>query len=376
MATASGPHVGHMERAVHLARSARGTTSPNPSVGAIIVKDGVVLGEGWTSPPGGPHAEIVALGQAGPAAAGAVLYSTMEPCCIWGRTPPCTDAIVAAGISQVYAATIDPNPRVAGKGLEALRKSGIVVTCGTCEDQALEMYEAFAKHIRTGLPFVTAKFGASLDGKIATRTGSSRWVTGEASREHAHDLRRGCDAIMAGVNTIVVDNPQLTARWPDGALHSRQPLRVVLDSSGRTPPDASILSQPGETLIVTVDMPADRAAVLEAAGARVLTMPGTSDGQVDIPRLLEHLGKEGVVDLIVEGGGALLGSMFDADLVDKVTAYIAPLIIGGSSAPSPVGGRGAEDISQALRLTRTQVETLGEDLLITGYPSRPDQPGQ
>ena len=364
-----------MERAIHLARSARGTTSPNPSVGAVIVKDGVVLGEGWTSPPGGPHAEVVALEHAGAAATGAVLYSTMEPCCIWGRTPPCTDAIVAAGISEVHAASIDPNPRVSGRGLEQLRQSGIVVTCGTCEDQAMEMYEAFSKHVRTGLPFVTAKFAASLDGKIATRTGSSRWITGEAARWHAHDLRRGCDAIMVGVNTVVVDNPQLTARWPDGALHSRQPLRVVLDSSGRTPPEAAILAQPGETLIATVAMPPERAIALEAAGARVLTAPSNSDGQVDIPRLLEHLGQQGVVDLIVEGGGTLLGSMFDAGLADKVTAYIAPLIIGGSSAPSPVGGGGAEDISEALRLTRTRVETLGDDVLITGYPTQPDLPG-
>ncbi len=364
-----------MERAIHLARSARGTTSPNPSVGAVIVKNGMVVGEGWTSPPGGPHAEIVALQQAGPGAGGAVLYATLEPCCIWGRTPPCTDAIVAAGISEVHAATIDPNPRISGKGLEALRGSGIVVTRGVCEDEALVMYEAFAKHIRTGLPFVTAKFAASLDGKIATRTGSSRWISGEAARWHAHELRRGCDAIMAGVNTIVVDDPQLTARWPDGTLHSRQPLRVVLDSSGRTPPDAAILAQPGETLIATVDMPGDKAADLEAAGARVMTLPGTSDGQVDIPRLLEHLGKEGVVDILVEGGGALLGSMFDAGLVDKVTAYIAPLIIGGSAAPSPVGGRGAEDISQAIRLTRTKVETLGDEVLVTGYPTQPDQSG-
>ena len=364
-----------MERAIHLARSARGTTSPNPSVGAVIVKDEVVLGEGWTSPPGGPHAEVMALEQAGVGAAGASLYSTMEPCCIWGRTPPCTDAIVAAGISEVHAATIDPNPRVSGKGLQDLRKTGILVTCGTYEDEALEMYEAFSKHVRTRLPFVTAKFAASLDGKIATRTGSSRWITGEPARWHTHELRRGCDAIMVGVNTVVADNPQLTARWPNGALHSRQPLRVILDSSGRTPPEAAILAQPGETLIATVDMPAHRAMDLEAAGARVLMARSTSDGQVDIRLLLEHLGQQGVVDLIVEGGGTLLGSMFDAGLVDKVTAYIAPAIIGGSSAPSPVAGRGAEDISQAHRLTRSRVETLGDDALITGYPVQPGQVG-
>ena len=364
-----------MERAIDLARKARGTTSPNPSVGAVIIKDGVVLGEGWTSPPGGPHAEVAALKQAGAAAARAILYTTMEPCCIWGKTPPCTDSIVAAGVSEVHAATIDPNPRVSGRGLESLRESGIMVTCGTCEDEALVMYEAFSKHIRTGLPFVTAKFAASLDGKIATRTGSSRWVTGEAARQHAHEVRRGCDAIMAGVNTIVADDPQLTARWPDGALHTRQPLRVVLDSSGRTPPDAAILAQPGETLVVTVDMPSDRAAALENAGARVLTAPATTEGQVDVRWLLEHLGRQGIVDLIVEGGGTLLGSMFDAGLVDKVTAYIAPTIIGGSSAPSPVGGWGAEDISQALRLTRTRVETLGDDFLIAGYPAQQDQAG-
>ena len=365
-----------MERAIRLARDARGTTSPNPAVGAVIVKDEIVLGEGWTSPPGGPHAEVVALEQAGSGAAGAALYTTMEPCCIWGRTPPCTDAIVAAGISEVHAAVMDPNPRISGRGLDELRKSGIVVTSGTCEGAALEMYEAFSKHIRTGHPFVTAKFAASLDGKIATRTGASRWITGEAARHHVHKLRRGCDAIVTGVDSILVDNPQLTARWPDGALHSRHPLRVVLDSSGRTPPDAAILAQPGETLIVTVDVPGDRAENLKEAGARVLEAPATREGQVDVRWLLEYLGQQGVVDILVEGGGTLLGSMFDSGLVDKVAAYIAPSIIGGSSAPSPVGGRGAEDISQVLRLNRTRVETLGDDVLITGYPDQAGQAGE
>ena len=372
MNTGAVPYAVYMERAIELAQGARGTTSPNPAVGAVIVKDGVVLGEGWTSPPGGLHAEVVALERAGAEAAGATLYTTMEPCCMWGRTPPCTDALAAAGIAEVHSATLDPNPKVFGKGLEALRNLGIAATLGTCEDQALELCEAFAKHVRTGLPFVTAKFASSLDGKIATRTGSSRWITGEASRAHVHELRRGCDAIMVGVNTIVADNPQLTARWPDETLHSRQPLRVVLDSTGRTPPDASLFAQPGETLIATVNMTEGRAAALEDAGGRILTTPATRAGQVDIQYLLEHLGRQGIVDLLAEGGSALLGSLFDSRLVDKVAAYIAPSIIGGASAPSPVGGRGAEQMSNVFRLTRTKLQTLGDDVLVTGYPASQD----
>ena len=361
------PDADHMGRAIDLARSALGTTSPNPAVGAVVVKDGVVLGEGHTSPPGGAHAEIVALQQAGADAAGAILYSSMEPCCTWGRTPPCTKAIVAAGIAEVHAATIDPNPKIAGKGLEELETAGIRVTCGTGEHLVVGLYEAFSKHIKTGLPYVTVKYACSLDGKVATRTGDSRWITGERARQHVHELRRSCDAIMVGVDTIILDDPRLTARQPDGSLYPHQPLRVVLDSTGRTPPDAAIFSQPGQSLIVMVDPSEDMVGALEASGAQTLCVPGADSGKVDIGYLLEQLGHRGIVNILVEAGSTVLGSLFQLGLVDKVAAFIAPAIIGGASAPSPVGGSGAENMAQVLRLRRSKVDILGDDVLVTGY---------
>ena len=363
-----------MDRAIALARSAFGTTSPNPAVGAVVVKEDVVLGEGHTLPPGSSHAEVVALQQAGAAAAGAALYVSMEPCCIQGRTPPCTKAIVDAGITQVHVATIDPNPRVAGRGLEELKAAGIQVVRGSRENEALDLYEAFAKHINTGIPFVIAKYAASLDGKTATRSGDSRWITGDKARQHVHKMRRGCDAIMVGVNTVLRDNPQLTARQPDGTLYRHQPLRVVLDSKCCTPADAAILAQEGNTLIVVVDPPGENALALQAAGAEILHLPATDSGpaadseMVDIGRLLGCLGSRGIVSLLSEGGSTVLGTLFRLRLVDKVAAFIAPAIIGGASTPSAVGGIGAEDMSQILRLERSKVEVLGDDVLITGYP--------
>ena len=224
----------YMQRAIELARGALGLASPNPSVGAVIVKDGRVVGEGWTQPVGGPHAEIIALRQAGEAARGAAIYTTLEPCCHFGRTPPCTRALLDAGIAEVHSAIVDPNEQVNGAGAAELRSAGVNVTLGECAEEAAETMEGFLHRIRTGLPFVTAKFAMSLDGKIATVTGASRWVTGEEGRRHAHVLRAACDAIMAGAGTVTIDNPQLTARDADGNPLERQPLRVVVDSTGRT----------------------------------------------------------------------------------------------------------------------------------------------
>ncbi|MCE2462923.1 MAG: bifunctional diaminohydroxyphosphoribosylaminopyrimidine deaminase/5-amino-6-(5-phosphoribosylamino)uracil reductase RibD, partial [Dehalococcoidia bacterium] len=247
----------HMRQALALARLALGTTSPNPAVGAVIVRDGVVVGEGFTQPPGHAHAEVMALQQAGRNSRDASLYVTLEPCCTYGRTPPCTQAIIAAGISEVHAAITDPNPRVNGKGLSELEATGIKVYRGDGEEEAREMYEAFARHVNTGLPFVTAKFAMSLDGKIATHTGDSKWVTGPLARGHVQEMRRTCDAIMVGVNTVLRDNPRLTARDRDGSLLSRQPLRVILDSKARTPTDAILLSEPGLTFIAVTRSAAD-----------------------------------------------------------------------------------------------------------------------
>ena len=364
-----------MKRAFALAREAIGNTSPNPAVGAVVVKDGVAVGEGYTQPPGQPHAEIVALQQAGEASGGAFLYVTLEPCCVYGRTPPCIQAIIAAGIIEVHVATADPNPLVDGRGIAELQAAGIRVHRRDGKGEARELYEAFAKHITTGQPFVTAKFAMSLDGKIATRTGDSRWVTGEPARGRVQQMRRTCDAIMVGVNTVLRDDPQLTVRGADGEALGHQPLRVILDSKGRTPPQARLLRAPGRTLIAVTRPPDTRAAALARAGAEVLHLPETEGGMVDLHTLTQTLGARDVVSLLVEGGGTLLGSLFDLGLVDKVAAFIAPTVIGGHSAPSPVGGKGSAEISQALKLNRVRVERIGEDILVVGYPpARPSAP--
>ena len=359
----------HMKRALALAGKARGTTSPNPTVGAVVVRDGVLVGEGFTQPPGQDHAEVVALQQAGRSARDASLYVTLEPCCTYGRTPPCTRAIIAAGIGEVHVATTDPNPRVNGKGLSELEAAGIKVYRGEGEEEAAELYEAFARHVNTGLPFVTAKFAMSLDGKIATHTGDSKWVTGPPARGYAQEMRETCDAIMVGVNTVLLDNPRLTARDTDGDLLPRQPLRVILDSKVRTPANARLLSEPGLTLIAVTRSADGKIAALREAGAEVLQFPETKDGMVDPCALLQALGARGVVSLLVEGGGTLLGSLFDLGMVDKVAAFIAPKIIGGISAPSPVGGNGSITMSQAIDIERAKVEQIGDDVLIIGYPS-------
>ena len=360
-----------MARAMALARRALGTTSPNPAVGAVLARDGAVIGEGYTLPPGQRHAEIGALQQAGAAAQGATLYVTLEPCCHYGRTPPCTDAVISAGVARVIYAAVDPNPRVAGGGAAALRAAGIAVEHRP-HPAADGLYEAFRKHILTGMPFVVAKFAMSLDGKIATRTGHSQWITGPEARARVHRMRKEMDGIMVGIGTARADDPQLTARADDGSpLPSDwQPARVVLDSSARLPPAARMLRQPGRTIVATADgADAGRCAALADAGAVLMSCPG-GDRRVNLAELLAGLGRQGIVSLLVEGGSATLGAMLDAWLVDQVQAFIAPALIGGSDAPSPIGGGGAAVMGDAWRLERTALEAIGTDWLITGYPTR------
>jgi diaminohydroxyphosphoribosylaminopyrimidine deaminase/5-amino-6-(5-phosphoribosylamino)uracil reductase len=359
----------YMAQALSLARLALGQVSPNPAVGAVVVKEGVVLGQGYTQPPGSDHAEIVALKQAGEKARGGTLYVTLEPCCHYGRTPPCTQAVIAAGISEVQAATIDPNPRVSGKGKAELEQAGIRVYVGEHEEEAKEIIEAFARYITTGLPFATAKFAMSLDGKIATRTGDSRWITGEEARRYVHNLRYINDAIMAGVNTVLADDPLLTVRCCGGRGGSakRQPLRVIVDSQGRTPLTARLFTEPGKILLaVGRRMPPEKKAAFAQTGAELLELP-SSGGLVDLTSLLKALGERQITSVLVEGGGTLLGSLFDNGLVDKVVAFIAPVIIGGREAKMAVGGRGVEKLAEALKLERVRVESLGDDLMVSGY---------
>ena len=357
-----------MSRALELARAVQGRTSPNPSVGAVLVKHGSILGEGATERPGDRHAEVVALQAAGSEAKGATMYVTLEPCSHSGRTPPCTEAIIAAGVAEVCFAHEDPDPNVSGRGREQLERAGVVLSEGAGEAEARRINEGYLMHRTQGRPFVIAKFAASLDGKIAATSGDSRWVSGPGTRGWSHDLRTRIDAIAVGVSTVVIDNPQLTAR-PNDELSDHQPLRVVLDSRGRTPKDAGVISCDSPTLIATTSAsPEAWRDEIAQAGARVEVLPADGAGQVSLPALMKTLAKSDVLTLLVEGGGVLHGSFFDQGLVDKVHAVIVPMIIGGD-APSAVAGRGAERMADALRLHEVTFEQLGQDLLVIGYTS-------
>ncbi len=355
-----------MRRALALGWSALGSTSPNPAVGCVVARDGAVVGEGYTQPPGGNHAEAEALARAGALARGATMYVTLEPCNHHGRTPPCADAVIAAGVGEVVVATRDPNPNVAGGGIARLEAAGIRTRLGDGGQEARRLIEGFAKHSATGMPFVTAKFAMSLDGKIASRSGDSKWISGRESREYAHTLRARSDAIMVGIGTALADDPQLTARDGAGNAAGRQPLRVVLDSRGRLPANARMLSAPGRTLIATTQGAGGLAGDSVDDKIETLALP-PGEGGVDLRALLALLGERGVVNVLVEGGGGVLGTLFDMRLVDKVVAFVAPVIIGGSGAASPVGGLGAETMRQAARLRDVATRRFGADTAIIGY---------
>ncbi len=361
----------YMDRALLLAKLALVHSSPNPAVGAVIVNDGVIVGEGYTQPPGSHHAEIVALQRAGDKARGARMYVTLEPCCHHGRTPPCTKAIIEAGIAEVHFAMIDPNLRVCGRGKAELEAAGIKTFVGDHEEEARDLNEAYIKYTHTGMPFVISKFAMSLDGKIATKTGESRWISGEQSRRYVHTLRSQIDAIMVGVDTVIRDDPQLTARAGlAGGRVEKQPLRVIVDSKGRTPPTARIFQVPGKTLLaVTSEVDPEKAKALAKVGAEVVELPAKG-GMVDLEKLLKFLGKRQIVSIMVEGGAAVFGSLFEEYLVDKVLVFIAPIIIGGHEAKNPVEGKGVEKLSQATGFTRVKVEKIGSDVLISGYVAR------
>ncbi len=363
----------YMEQALSLAKLALGQVSPNPAVGAVVVKNGVVIGQGYTQPPGSWHAEVLALKQAGEEARGGVMYVTLEPCCHYGRTPPCSQAIIAAGIAEVHIAMLDPNPLVAGRGKEELEREGIKVYTGEHRDEAEEINEAYRKFITTGMPFVVAKFAVSLDGKIATKSGDSKWISGNEAREHVHYLRYTVDAVMAGVNTVLVDDPHLTVRCcgGKGGTAKKQPLRVIVDGRGRTPLSALVFSEPGKTLLALgrSATPEEKTAFTQA-GAELLEVP-SKEGLVDLRGLLKLLGEREITSVLVEGGSILLGSLFDCGLVDKVVAFIAPIIIGGEGAKTAVGGGGIDKVADSLKLERVKVDRFGEDLMVSGYIKEP-----
>jgi len=359
----------YMEQALSLAKLALGQVSPNPAVGAVVVKNDIVVGQGYTQPPGSWHAEVVALKQADKKAQGGVMYVTLEPCCHYGRTPPCTRAIVAAGIAEVHLAMLDANPLVSGRGKDELEREGVKVYVGEHDEEAKRVNEAYTKFITTGMPFVTAKFAMSLDGKIATRSGDSKWISGDEARKYVHNLRYTSDAIMAGVNTVLVDDPRLTARscGGKGGTARKQPLRVIVDGKGRMPLTAQLFGEPGKTLLVLGKLvtPEEKATFAQA-GAELLELP-SEGGLVDLGKLLKALGKQEITSVLVEGGGILLGSLFDCKLVDKVVAFITPIIIGGKEAKTAVGGKGVDKVVDSLKLRRVSLEKLGEDLMVSGY---------
>ncbi|HWF57339.1 MAG TPA: bifunctional diaminohydroxyphosphoribosylaminopyrimidine deaminase/5-amino-6-(5-phosphoribosylamino)uracil reductase RibD [Candidatus Dormibacteraeota bacterium] len=354
-----------MDRALVEAARADFATSPNPMVGAVVARDREVIAVGHHARAGAEHAEVNALRAAGEAARGADLYVTLEPCTVRGRTPPCVDAVIAAGPRRVVAAMLDPNPAVAGRGVAALEAAGIVVEVGLRQAEAERLNRFYLMHMRAGRPFVTAKFAASLDGRIATRTGESRWISSPQSREMAHRLRHRHDAVLVGVTTVLRDDPALTVRL-DGS--PRQPLRVVVDSHLRTPTSARLFGAEGGAVLIATTSAATstNATALETAGAEILVLPAR-DGRVDLGALLATLGERQVISVLAEGGAAVLGSLRDHGLIDSVVAFLAPRLIGGAGAPAAIAGEGAASLAGAIALVDVEVERMGGDLIVTGY---------
>lgn len=351
-----------MRQALDLAARGIGRTSPNPMVGSVVVRDGVVLGEGYYREYGGRHAEPQALEQAEGRARGAALYVTLEPCCHQGSTPPCTDAIIASGIARVHVAMADPDRRVSGKGIERLRAAGMTVETGLLEAEARELNAAYARHRETGQPFVLLKLAQTLDGRIATRNGHSKWITGEAARKRVHLMRSRADAVLVGIDTVLADDPRLTVRHVDG----RQPRRIVLDSRARTPLDARVLNgEAPATVCVTEAAPAARVEGLIGTGAEVLVLSG-GDGSIPLKPLKSALGKAGIVTLMVEGGSRVAASFLRERAVDRIACFVAPRILG-AGIPS-IADLALDDLTKAIKLNDTKVEQLDGDLLVTGTP--------
>lgn len=355
-----------MQHALELARTGLGFVEPNPPVGAVIVNEDLeVLGAGWHQRFGGPHAEIHALQAAGDAARGATLYVTLEPCCHFGKTPPCTQAVVAAGIGKVVVATNDPNPQVAGRGSQQLREAGVTVEHGLLREEAAALISPFAKLMLRGLPWIIAKWAMTLDGKLATPTGDSQWISNEASRRIVHELRGRMDAIVVGIGTALADDPRLTAR-PAGP---RTALRIVVDRQARLPLDSQLVRTANDTpvLVATAtEAPAEKVSALEQAGVDVLRLPADAAGEVSLPALCDELGRRRFTNVLIEGGQKLLGACFDQRLIDEVYVFIAPKLVGGTDAPRSIAGRGVPLMNDALRLEHLEIRNIDSDVLIHG----------
>lgn len=354
----------YMKLAMQLAGNAIGRTSPNPLVGAVIVKDNRVVGCGWHRKAGTPHAEVHALNQAGELAQGADVYVTLEPCAHYGKTPPCAKALVEAKVKNVYGGLLDVNPKVAGKGFKILEDAGIHVEYGFLQDELRKQNEVFFKWIEHKKPFIVLKAAMTLDGKIATATGQSKWITNETSRAYGYKLRDIYDGIMVGINTVIEDNPMLTARVDGG----KNPIRIVVDSSLKIDINANVVQdKSAKTIIATTDKAdKDKILKLQAQDVDVIVVDKDKNDKVDIEKLLDILGQQNICSILVEGGATLSGSFVAKKLVDKVYFFIAPKIVGGKEAKTPVAGTGILNLQEALALKDIQVEKLDEDILIIG----------
>ncbi len=372
-ATDGDEHLIHVQACLELAAKARGDTGPNPLVGAVVVANGEITGRGYHRRCGDAHAEQVALQQAGGAARGATLYTNVEPCCHQGRTPPCVDAIIAAGIRAVVSSHRDPDERVDGRGFDALRAAGVETTIGPLATEAAELNAAYLKLKGTGTPLVIAKAALSLDGRMATRTRASQWITGAEARSFTHGVRSTVDAVVVGIGTLLDDDPRLTARAP--GVHQPR-FRAVVDARLDTPPTARLLQESaGAPLIITsAAADADKRRRLEAQGAQVIDAKTTSTGRIDLDDMLRQLGALDVAAVLLEGGSALLTSAFELDIIDKIVLFYAPLLIGGQEALPLWGGDGIDQLASAPRVQRVRLHRLGPDWAIEGYLRPPEVP--
>ena len=355
-----------MQQALALAEKGRGWTSPNPMVGAVVVNDGRIVGRGYHQRAGGPHAEVHAIDDAGAMANGATIYVTLEPCNHFGRTPPCTRKILDAGIRRVVVAMTDPNPGVTGGGNQYLLDQGVAVTTGVCEKEAQKLNEGFITWVSTGRPFVIAKCAATLDGRIATRSGDSKWVTGPEARGVVHRIRHAADGIMVGVQTVMADNPSLTTRLDNEK--GADPVRIVLDTRLSMSPTAHMLHQDSNAptwVVCGPEASADRRLALEAAGARVIK-GALKNGRIDLTRLMDQLGDAGITSLLIEGGGTVLGSAFAAGIVSKIFFFYAPKILGGDDGIPICRGIGPEAMQDSISVHDLTVSQVGPDVMLQG----------
>jgi len=361
----------YMKRVLELAARGSGSTSPNPLVGAVIVKNGKIVGEGWHERAGEPHAEVKAIMNSKESLEGSTIYVNLEPCSHFGRTPPCAAELVKRRFKRVVVAMEDPNPLVAGRGIKLLRDSGIEVDVGSHRLDALKLNDIFIKHITRKTPFILLKSAMTLDGKTASKSGDSKWISGEQSREHVHHLRNRYSSILVGINTVLKDNPELTTRLL--GVKGRNPLRIIVDSKGRIPFDSNVLQTEDDrrTIIATTeDMPEIKQRQLKDKGAEVI-ITDKRNGKVNIRQLIEELGERGVDSLLIEGGGTIAASFLEEGLIDKVAIFIAPVIIGGKTAPTPVMGTGVDFINDGYRLKHQSITAFGRDILVEGYINVP-----